>query len=140
MKTHVICYDTLSEVKFDGGLHPIMVRQTDFGSIRLVCELLDSLVVDSLRTLHWVGGPHTVEDVVNPLHVSVLLTPPGASEGVGGLTPGGVLGRRQAGLPQVVQQGVSEGLEHGVHVAAGGGVQVSADDDQVGAVSLRVIL
>ena len=95
---HVICYIfyiMLSEAEFDGSLHPVVVGQTDFTSIRMVCKLLDSPVVDSLRALHARAllRAHSVENVVKPRNLPVMLCPPRAREGVGRLTPGGVLCR-----------------------------------------------
>ena len=50
-----------------------------------------------------------------------------------------VLWRSEAARPLEVHHGVGEGLEEAVHGTAGGGVQVSADDDQVGGVSFGII-
>ena len=50
IQLYSISYLLLSEVKFDCSLNPVVIRQTDLTPIRLICELLDCLVVHSLHT------------------------------------------------------------------------------------------
>ena len=78
--------------------------------------LLEHRVVDSLRCPDRGLAPEMVEDVVNPVRVSVTLLAPGPGPGVLLPAPGGELLGGEAGRTQPVHQAVRVGAEHVVHL------------------------